>query len=126
MQEQFTIIPCCMDLPAGPKSKEFGLCRQIELVRAAGYSERQKDGNERPELHGLLRSVLEAKGVIPWHNGGAGVGPGLGQASATSQVAVQRHLRWQALHACWGSSPAIEFEIQLGKKQIRLLLLDLK
>ncbi len=93
-----------------------------DLVRAAGYVSTKKDGNERLNFTAVYEALLEAKGVSL----GEGTGTSKGKAGRSlSYVAtVQGNgnlLIGKAYTAMLDLQPGDEFEIKLGRKQIRLV-----
>jgi hypothetical protein len=104
------------------KVKELGDASKSELVRAAGYLSTKKDGSERLNFTAFYEALLEAKGVSV----GNGIGAGKGKAGRSlSYVAtVQGNgnlLVGKAYTALLDLKPGDEFEIKLGRKQIRLV-----
>jgi hypothetical protein len=104
------------------KVKELGDVSKSDLVRSTGYVSTKKDGSERLNFTAFYEALLEAKGVSL----GDGVGKGKGKGGRTlSYVAtVQGNgnlLVGKAYTALLGLEPGDEFEIKLGRKQIRLL-----
>jgi len=103
------------------KVKELGEASKSDLVRAAGYVSTKKDGTERLNFTAFYEALLDAKGVnLAQGNGSAGK-----RGRSLSYVAtVQSNgnlLVGNAYTAKLGLKPGDEFEIKLGKKQIRLL-----
>lgn len=93
-----------------------------DLVRAAGYVSTKKDGSERLNFTAFYEALLEAKGVSL----GDGIGNGKGKAGRSlSYVAtVQGNgnlLVGKAYTGLLDIKPGDEFEIKLGRKQIRLV-----
>ncbi|APD48867.1 AbrB family transcriptional regulator [Synechococcus sp. CS-602] len=104
------------------KVKELGDVGKSELVRAAGYVSVKKDGTERLNFTAFYEALLEAKGVSLGTTGGAGVGQGGRKLSYVTKVQFNGNLLiGKAYTALLGLQPGDEFEIKLGKKQIRLL-----
>ena len=104
------------------KVKELGDVSKSDLVRSTGYVSTKKDGSERLNFTAFYEALLEAKGVSL----GDGVGKGKGKGGRTlSYVAtVQGNgnlLVGKAYTALLGLEPGDEFEIKLGRKQIRLI-----
>ena len=102
------------------KVKDLGDISKSDLVRACGYVSSKKDGGERLNFTAFYEALLEAKGVSL---GVGGVG-GVGQGRKLSYVAtVQGNgnlLIGKAYTALLDLKPGDEFEIKLGRKQIRL------
>jgi hypothetical protein len=104
------------------KVKELGDGSKSDLVRAAGYVSATKTGADRLNFTAFYEALLEAKGV----NLGEGATKGIGKAGRKlSYVAtVQGNgnlLIGKAYSALLDLKPGDEFEIKLGKKQIRLI-----
>ncbi|MEB3265269.1 MAG: AbrB family transcriptional regulator [Cyanobacteriota bacterium] len=102
------------------KVKELGDVGKSEIVRACGYVSGKKDGGERLNFTAFYEALLEAKGVE------IGATPKAGKAGRKlSYVAtVQGNgnlLIGKAYTALLDLQPGDEFEIKLGRKQIRLL-----
>lgn len=105
------------------KVKELGDVGKSELVRAAGYVSTKKDGSERLNFTAFYEALLEAKGVSLGVGGGSG-GTGHGGRKLSYVTKVQFNgnlLIGKAYTAQLGLKPGDEFEIKLGKKQIRLV-----
>ena len=104
------------------KVKELGDASKSELVRQCGYVSTKKDGSERLNFTAFYEALLEAKGM----NLGAGSAGGRGKAgrslSYVTKVQFNGNLMvGKAYTAQLGLQPGDEFEIKLGKKQIRLV-----
>jgi len=102
------------------KVKELGDAGKSEIVRACGYVSTKKDGAERLNFTAFYEALLDAKGVE------IGVSSKLGKAGRKlSYVAtVQGNgnlLVGKAYTAILDLHPGDEFEIKLGRKQIRLI-----
>jgi hypothetical protein len=102
------------------KVKELGDAGKSEIVRACGYVSNKKDGAERLNFTAFYEALLDAKGVE------IGVSSKLGKAGRKlSYVAtVQGNgnlLVGKAYTAMLDLHPGDEFEIKLGRKQIRLI-----
>jgi len=102
--------------------KELGDASKSELVRACGYVSTKKDGSERLNFTAFYEALLEAKGM----NLGAGSAGGRGKAgrSLSYEAKVQFNgnlLVGKAYTAQLGLEPGDEFEIKLGRKQIKLV-----
>jgi hypothetical protein len=104
------------------KVKELGDASKSDLVRAAGYVSTKKDGSERLNFTAFYEALLEAKGVSL--GDGAGKGKGKGGRSLSYQTKIQFNgnlLVGKAYTAMLDLKPGDEFEIKLGRKQIRLV-----
>ena len=103
------------------KVKELGDASKSELVRSCGYVSTKKDGGERLNFTAFYEALLEAKG-FSLGNDGRGKGPGGRSLSYVATVQGNGNLLvGSAYTAQLGLHPGDEFEIKLGKKQIRLL-----
>ena len=78
-----------------------------DLVRAAGYVSTKKDGSERLNFTAFYEALLEAKDVS------------LGEGKGNGNLLVGK-----AYTAMLDLRPGDEFEIKLGRKQIRLIPAD--
>jgi hypothetical protein len=104
------------------KVKEHGNASKSDLVRAAGYLSTKKDGSERLNFTAFYEALLEAKGVSL--RDGSGNGKGKGGRSLSYVATVQGNgnlLVGKAYTAMLDLRPGDEFEIKLGRKQIRLV-----
>ena len=105
------------------KVKELGDASKSELVRAAGYLSTKKDGSERLNFTAFYEALLEAKGVSLGNGGGNGSTTKAGR-KLTYIATVQGNGNLLVGHAYTGFldlKPGDEFEIKLGRKQIRLV-----
>ena len=104
------------------KLKELGDASKSELVRACGYVSTKKDGGERLNFTAFYEALLQAKG---FHLGEAGSKTSGTPGRKLSYVAtVQGNgnlLVGNAYTAMLGLKPGDEFEIKLGRKQVRLV-----
>jgi hypothetical protein len=106
------------------KVKELGDVSKSDLVRACGYVSGKKDGGDRLNFTAFYEALLEAKGVS-LGEGGKGSGgrgrPGR-QLSYATKVQFNGNLMvGKAYTAMLGLKPGDEFEIKLGRKQVRLV-----
>jgi len=102
------------------KVKELGDASKSDLVRSTGYVSTKKDGTERLNFTAFYEALLEAKGV---GLGGDSSGPGKPgrKLSFTTKVQFNGNLMvGKAYTAMLGLEPGDEFEIKLGRKQVRL------
>ena len=102
------------------KVKELGDVSKSDLVRACGYVSTKKDGTERLNFTAFYESLLNAKGVD------FGTTPKAGKAgrklSFNTKVQFNGNLMvGKAYTAMLDLKPGDEFEIKLGRKQIRLV-----
>jgi hypothetical protein len=105
------------------KVKELGDASKSDLVRAAGYLSTKKDGSERLNFTAFYEALLEAKGVSLGDGGGNGKGKGGRSLSYVATVQFNGNLLvGKAYTAMLDLRPGDEFEIKLGRKQIRLVL----
>ena len=102
------------------KVKELGDVGKSEIVRSCGYVSNKKDGGERLNFTAFYEALLEAKGV---DLGGTGkVGKGGRKLSYTTKIQFNGNLLvGKAYTAMLDLKPGDEFEIKLGRKQIRLV-----
>ena len=102
------------------KVKELGDASKSELVRSCGYVSTKKDGSERLNFTAFYEALLEAKGLSFMAPSGKGRGRGGRSLSYTTRVQFNGNLMvGKAYTAQLGVQPSDEFEIKLGKKQIR-------
>jgi hypothetical protein len=91
-------------------------------VRAAGYLSTKKDGSERLNFTAFYEALLEAKGVSLGDGGGNGKGKAGRSLSYVATVQGNGNiLVGKAYTAMLDLRPGDEFEIKLGRKQIRLV-----
>jgi hypothetical protein len=104
------------------KVKEMGDASKSDLVRACGYVFTKNYGSERLNFTAFYELLLEAKGLSIGGGGGA-EGSKRGRAlSYVTKVQFNGHLLvGKAYTAVLGLEPGDEFEIKLGRKQIRLV-----
>ncbi len=103
------------------KVKELGDASKSELVRECGYVSTKKDGGERLNFTAFYEALLEAKGLSL---GSDGAGRGKGGRKLSYVATVQGNgnlLVGKAYTAMLGLEPGHEFEIKLGRKQIKLI-----
>ncbi len=104
------------------KVKEQGDASKSDLVRAAGYVSTKKDGSERLNFTAFYEALLEAKGVSLGEGGGKGKGKAGRSLSYVATVQGNGNLLvGKAYSALLDLKPGDEFEIKLGRKQIRLV-----
>ena len=105
------------------KVKELGDVSKSDLVRACGYVSDKKDGGERLNFTAFYEALLEAKGVnLGVGGGGGGIGKGGRKLSYVATVQGNGNLLiGKAYTAMLDLKPGDEFEIKLGRKQIRLV-----
>ena len=103
------------------KVKELGDVSKSELVRECGYVSSKKDGSERLNFTAFYEALLGAKGVSL---GTDTAGRGKGGRSLSYVATVQGNgnlMMGKAYTAMLDLKPGDEFEIKLGKKQIKLI-----
>ena len=104
------------------KVKELGDVSKSELVRGCGYVSSKKDGTERLNFTAFYEALLEAKGVSLGDGGAQGRGKGGRKLSYVATVQGNGNLLvGKAYTAMLDLAPGDEFEIKLGRKQIRLI-----
>jgi len=104
------------------KVKELGDASKSELVRSCGYVSTKKDGSERLNFTAFYEALLEAKGMTLGDGGGKGKGKGGRRLSYVATVQFNGNLLvGKAYTAMLGLEPGDEFEIKLGRKQIKLI-----
>ncbi len=104
------------------KVKDLGDASKSELVRACGYVRSKKDGAERLNFTAFYEALLEAKGLSLGEGGGKGRGKGGRKLSYTTKVQFNGNLLvGKAYTALLDLKPGDEFEIKLGRRQIKLI-----
>ncbi len=104
------------------KVKEMGDSSKSDLVRSCGYVSSKKDGSERLNFTAFYEALLEAKGVSLGVGGGAGAGKSGRKLSYVTKVQFNGNLLiGKAYTALIDLKPGDEFQIKLGRKQIRLV-----
>jgi hypothetical protein len=106
------------------KVKELGDVSKSDLVRACGYVSGKKEGGDRLNFTAFYEALLEAKGVSLGTGDGKGSGRGRPgrQLSYATKVQFNGNLMvGKAYTALLGLKPGDEFEIKLGRKQVRLV-----
>ena len=104
------------------KVKDLGDVSKSDLVRACGYVSTKKNGGERLNFTAFYEALLEAKGVNLGETGAAGIGKGGRKLSYIATVQGNGNLLiGKAYTALLDLKIGDEFEIKLGRKQIRLI-----
>ena len=104
------------------KVKDLGNVSKTDLARGCGYVSTKKDGGERVNFTAFYEALLEAKGVTLSTGGGPALGKGGRKLSYTAKVQGNGNLLvGKAYTALLELETGDEFEIKLGKKQIRLV-----
>ena len=99
------------------KVKELGDVSKSDLVRGCGYVSAKKDGTERLNFTAFYEALLEAKGIEVGASKKAGR-----KLSYTAKVQFNGNLMvGKAYTAMLNLKPGDEFEIKLGRKQIKLI-----
>jgi AbrB-like transcriptional regulator len=102
------------------KVKELGDVSKSDLVRACGYVSTKKDGTERLNFTAFYEALLNAKGVD--FGSSAKTGKGGRKLSYLTKVQFNGNLMvGRAYTGMLDLKPGDEFEIKLGRKQIRLV-----
>jgi hypothetical protein len=103
------------------KVKELGDASKSQLVRECGYVSTRKDGGERLNFTAFYEALLEAEGVSLGE-------PGQGRGKAGRKLSYGTKVQFngnlligKAYTARLGLEPGDEFEIKLGRKQIKLI-----
>jgi hypothetical protein len=104
------------------KVKELGDASKSELVRECGYVSTKKDGGERLNFTAFYEALLTAKGLNLGSEVGKGRGKGGRKLSYIAKVQFNGNLLvGKAYTAMLDLKPGDEFEIKLGRKQIKLI-----
>ena len=105
------------------KVKELGDVSKSDLVRECGYVSTKKDGGERLNFTAFYEALLNAKGVnLGTDSDGRSTGKGGRKLSYTTKIQFNGNLMvGKAYTAMLDLKPGDEFEIKLGKKQIKLV-----
>ena len=104
------------------KVREMGEASKSDLVRACGYVSTKKDGGERLNFTAFYEALLEAKGLHLGNGHDKGTGRAGRKLSYITKVQFNGNLLiGKAYTAQLGLEPGDEFEIKLGRKQIKLI-----
>jgi hypothetical protein len=104
------------------KVKELGDISKADLVRSCGYVSTKKNGEERLNFTSFYEALLEAKGVKLGTNSFAGDGKSGRKLSYVATVQGNGNLLiGKAYSALLDLKVGDEFEIKLGRQQIRLV-----
>jgi hypothetical protein len=91
-------------------------------VRTCGYVSSKKDGTERLNFTAFYEALLEAKGVSLGNGPGSGIRKRGRHLSYVTKIQFNGNLMvGKAYTDILGLQPGEEFEIKLGRKQIRLV-----
>ena len=103
------------------KVKDLGDVSKTDLATACGYVSKKKDGSDRVNFTAFYEALLNAKG-IELGVGSAGIGKGGRKLSYKATVQGNGNLLiGKAYTAMLDLQVGDEFEIKLGRKQIRLV-----
>ena len=104
------------------KVKEQGDASKSDLVRSAGYVSTKKYGSERLNFTAFYEALLAAKGMSFGEGGDNCKGKAGRSLSYVATVQGNGNLLiGKAYTALLDLKPGDEFEIKLGRKQIRLI-----
>ena len=104
------------------KLKELGDISKSDLVRSCGYVSTKKNGEERLNFTSFYEALLEAKGISLGANGFAGDSkPGRKLSYVATVQGNGNLLIGKAYSALLDLQVGDEFEIKLGRQQIRLV-----
>jgi len=115
--------PCSPDPNCLPRSKNSAMSRNPIWFAPPAIVSTKKDGSERLNFTAFYEAMLEAKGVSLGDGGGSG-GNGRPGRSLSFNTKIQFNgnlLVGKAYTAQLGLKPGDEFEIKLGRKQIKLI-----
>ncbi|MFZ0407447.1 MAG: AbrB family transcriptional regulator [Cyanobium sp.] len=102
--------------------KELGDVSKSDLVRSCGYVSTKRDGSERLNYTAFYEALLEAKGVSLGVIGGREGKRSGRHLSYGTKVQFNGNLMvGRAYTALLDLKPGDQFEIKLGRKQIRLV-----
>ena len=114
-------IPMLVGSELLAKVKDLGDVSKSDVVRACGYVSTKADGGERLNFTAFYEALLDAKGVS-LGGGTAGIGKGGRKLSYIAKVQGNGNLLiGKAYTALLELQPGDEYEIKLGRKQIRLI-----
>ena len=104
------------------KVKDLGDVSKSDLVKACGHVSTKKGGGERLNFTAFYEALLEAKGVNLASESAGGIGKGGRKLSYVATVQGNGNLLiGKAYTALLDLKAGDEFEIKLGRKQIRLV-----
>ena len=104
------------------KVNDLGDVSKSDLVHACGYVSTKKDGGERLNFTAFYEALLEAKGINLSVGGSENMEKSGRKLSYMATVQGNGNLLiGKAYTALLELSPGDEFEIKLGRKQIRLM-----
>ena len=103
------------------KVKDLGDVSKTDLATACGYVSEKKDGSLRVNFTAFYEALLNAKG-IELGGGSAGIGKGGRKLSYIAKVQGNGNLLVGKVYtAMLDLRPDDEFDVKLGRKQIRLI-----
>jgi hypothetical protein len=103
------------------KVKELGNASKSELVRECGYLSAKNDGGERLNFTAFYEALLDAKGVSLGSDGAVRGKAGRKLSYVATVQGNGNLLLGKAYTAMLDLEPGDEFEIKLGRKQIKLV-----
>ena len=104
------------------KVKERGDVSKSDIVRSAGYVSITKVGTERLNFTAFYEALLEANGMHLGAGSSGGKGKPCRSLSYATKIQFNVNLMvGKAYTAQLGPKPGDEFEIKLGRKQIKLI-----
>lgn len=104
------------------KSKELKGVSESDKVRACGYVSTNKNGAERLNFTAYYKALLIAQGYSSGEDATSGIGKGGRKLSYVATVQGNGNLLiGKAYTALLELEAGDEFEIKLGRKQIRLI-----
>jgi len=103
------------------KVRELDGAPKSDQVRACGYVSTKKDGTERLNFTAFYEALLNAKGMDFGSSKGERGKPGRSLSYVTKVQFNGNLMVGKAYTAILGLNPGDEFEIKLGRKQIRLI-----
>lgn len=103
------------------KVRELDGAPKSDQVRACGYVSTKKDGTERLNFTAFYEALLNAKGMDFGSSKGERGKPGRSLSFVTKVQFNGNLMVGKAYTAILGLNPGDEFEIKLGRKQIRLI-----
>ena len=116
------LIAKLKDVNSNPIAVGFGISTPEHVNKVRGYVSTKKNGGERLNFTAFYEALLEAKGVNLGDSGVAGIGKGGRKLSYIATVQGNGNLLiGKAYTALLDLKAGDEFEIKLGRKQIRLL-----
>jgi hypothetical protein len=106
------------------KVKELGNLSREEKAKACGYSSTTKKGKQRINLRKFYHALIEAKGIELDYKHSKTSGRGRSVSYRTKVQSNGVLLIGSAYTKQMGLQPGDQFEISMGRKQIRLKQID--